>query len=192
LERYLGALGVTSWSALWFREFQRRGAPHFHLLLWGDGLGVLDLREARRWVSRAWADVVAHEHDGERRKHQKAGIRLEEMRTRSFGYAVAYASKPHQKKVPRGFANPGRWWGLWRVSVPAPIVFSGVLSLPALQRSVARLAATVRPHSPRFADRLPARVLDVVLRGWSSAVRVYGRDASAVALCLDLDGGPSG
>lgn len=189
LTRYLVGLGVTEWSALWFREFQRRGAPHFHLLLWGDGLGVLELRQAGRWLSRAWAAVVDHPDAAQRRKHEKAGTRIEAMRTRSFAYAVTYASKPRQKRVPDGFGSPGRWWGLWRASVPAPITFSGTLSLPTLQRLVDRLSASVREHSAQFADALPRRVLGVVGRGWPVSVRVHGRAAAAVALGWDLEAG---
>src|SRR5690606_31407134 len=40
----------------WKREFQRRGAPHFHLLLsWPEGVGLGPLR---LWVARAWYEVV--------------------------------------------------------------------------------------------------------------------------------------
>lgn len=56
----------TTWSAAWWLEFQRRRAPHVHLILWNSG-GVFGagqaerLVEVRRWVSRAWAEVVAGE-----------------------------------------------------------------------------------------------------------------------------------
>jgi len=186
LTRFLAALGVTDWSALWFREFQRRGAPHFHLLLWGDGLSMLDLRQARRWMATAWAEVVAHPNPDEFAKHRRAGTGLEVMRTQSFAYAVAYANKPHQKQVPEGFASPGRWWGLWRASVPSPIVFSGDVPLPILERVVEALAASVAQHSPKFAAKLPQRFADVVGRGWAFGARVHGSQAASVMLGADL------
>lgn len=188
LTRYLASLGVTSWSALWFREFQRRGAPHFHLLLWGPGLAALDVRQARRWLARAWADVVAHPDPKEFAKHRKAGTGLDEYRAGHFGYAVAYATKPHQKQVPDGFAQPGRWWGLWNADVPRPVVLSVEIPLPLLEGIVYRLAQTVAEHSPGFAAKMPANCARVLRDGWAFSARVFGRDAAR--LLLDVDFSP--
>lgn len=41
-------------SALWKLEYQRRGAPHFHLLMWGFPLADRD------WLAHSWAEIVAH------------------------------------------------------------------------------------------------------------------------------------
>ena len=35
LDRKLEKLGIPSWSALWFLEFQQRGAPHLHIIIFG-------------------------------------------------------------------------------------------------------------------------------------------------------------
>ena len=59
LGRYFRKLGYE-WSALWFLEFQKRGAPHFHLIIWGPTMRLLDHRRARRWALSAWADIVSH------------------------------------------------------------------------------------------------------------------------------------
>lgn len=186
LERYLASLGVTDWSALWFREFQRRGAPHFHLLLWGAGLSCLDIRQARRWLAVAWAELVAHPDPREFAKHRKAGTGLEVCRSKSFAYAVSYATKPHQKQVPDDFDRPGRWWGLWRASVPAPVVLSEVLPLPVVAAIVERLAARVHQFSPIFAAMLPHRFHRVTSAGWPFAARVFGAAAAGELLQADL------
>lgn len=41
-------------SAIWKLEYQRRGAPHFHLLLWGFPHGDKD------WIAGAWVEIVRH------------------------------------------------------------------------------------------------------------------------------------
>lgn len=186
LSRYLASLGVLEWSALWFREFQRRGAPHFHLILWGPGLSVLDLRQARRWLTRAWTEIVDHPVASEKAKHRKAGTKLEKYRTDHFGYAVAYATKPHQKKVPDDFASPGRFWGLWQANVPRPVVFSVSVPLPLLVDIVDRLAATIEKHSPSYASKLRHNFADVTGSGWSFGARVFGRTAADVLLGFDF------
>jgi hypothetical protein len=120
--RYVKRFGVSSWSALWFLEFQERGAPHVHLLVWGlDGV-KRDL--LRKWSSRAWARIVGHADKSEFQKHLKAGSSIQKMRAKHFGYAAKYASKMRQKVVPAEFSDVGRFWGLWSCTLPAGEVFS--------------------------------------------------------------------
>jgi hypothetical protein len=99
---------------LWCLEFQKRGAPHYHILI--DNPGPLD---DRLWVSRRWFDVVG---SGDH-KHLLAGTRVERLRSKEGGkrYVVKYASKMRQKKVPDGYANVGRFWGHSRNVKPIPI-----------------------------------------------------------------------
>lgn len=68
-------------------------------------------RDFNQWVSGAWADVVSHPDPIESMKHEAAGTRVERMRKRHFGYAMACASKPRQKVVPDGFLDGGHFWG---------------------------------------------------------------------------------
>ena len=93
------------WSACWFLEFQRRGAPHFHIFLTHD--------IPKDWCSDAWFDVV---NSGDE-KHRRAGTRCERLRSGrngTIGYARKYATKREQKQVPDLFAasGVGRWWGV--------------------------------------------------------------------------------
>jgi hypothetical protein len=112
LNRFLAWLrsrGIKSY--LWFLEFQRRGAPHVHLLIdgWIDKDAV-----ARRW----YAAVGSGDE-----KHLRAGTRTERIRERRGGahYAVKYAAKAEQKRVPAGFRDVGRFWGHSRDVRPEPI-----------------------------------------------------------------------
>lgn len=99
---------------LWFLEWQKRGAPHFHIL--ATALG--ELRTVQLWVSRTWYDVV---QSGDER-HLKAGTRCETIRSRDGArhYAVKYASKMKQKLVPAGYHDVGRFWGCSRAVRPHP------------------------------------------------------------------------
>lgn len=161
MRRWCARRGIKL-SALWFLEFQKRGAPHFHYLLWdkapeeGHGTALDDAfrREFIRWVSMAWADVVAHPDPMERMKHEAAGTRVERMRTGHFGYAMAYASKPRQKIVPDGFQDVGRFWGLINYRMPQPIEFWFEDTIETVKRYV---EATVQPlveHSEGFATKV--------------------------------------
>ncbi len=92
-------------SVLWFLEFQRRGAPHIHLML----RGVRVYRPMQRWVSETWYRICG---TGDER-HLRAGTRLERIRNPNGArnYAVKYASKMVQKSVPEAYRNVGRFWG---------------------------------------------------------------------------------
>ena len=86
---------------LWFIEFQKRGAPHFHLLIDKDPT-------RQKWrVSRDWFEIVGSWDE----KHLRAGTRCEEMRRSGARYAVKYAMKMKQKRVPKIYRDVGRFWG---------------------------------------------------------------------------------
>lgn len=112
---------------LWFLEFQRRGAPHFHLFVseaLPEPLGEM-LRSAGRvrktvrvhwpwqdWVSEVWFRIVKSGDE----KHLLAGAAWEAIE--SPDGAARYASKEcykvWQKAVPKAFQNVGRFWGASR------------------------------------------------------------------------------
>jgi len=91
-------------AGVWKLEPQKRGAPHFHLLVWGAGYIELLL-----WVSRAWFQVVK---SGDIR-HLHAGTRVEMVK--SLSGSRWYASKYLGKEVDgEGWQYPGRWWGIFQ------------------------------------------------------------------------------
>lgn len=89
---------------IWKMEYQERGAPHFHLLVWG--LDRFSLTFLRKWVSRAWFEVVG---SGDER-HLKAGTNVQ--RVRSWRGVMFYASKYMGKEVEVADDEPGRFWGM--------------------------------------------------------------------------------
>lgn len=101
-------------SYLWCLEFQKRGAPHYHILLDNP-----DILKHKQWVSNRWYEIV----DSKDPKHLLAGTRCERMRTSEGGrrYIVKYAQKMRQKKVPEAYRNVGRFWGHSRDLKPEPI-----------------------------------------------------------------------
>lgn len=107
LNAFLTALRrkVNNLNYLWFLEFQKRGAPHVHILV--RGLRVH--RPTQAWVSETWYRLCA---TGDPR-HLLAGTRLERVRKPdgARNYAVKYAHKMVQKAVPPDYRNVGRFWG---------------------------------------------------------------------------------
>jgi hypothetical protein len=78
-------------------------APHFHLLVWGVGLGDL-----RGFVSQAWFETVAS-GDG---RHLRAGTRVE--MPRSFKGVMRYCGNELGKvEQATPVDTVGRWWGFY-------------------------------------------------------------------------------
>ncbi|HLW03938.1 MAG TPA: hypothetical protein VKT82_35145 [Ktedonobacterales bacterium] len=89
-------------AVTWKIEPQKRGAPHFHLLILGP------MRIDKHWLSRAWYEVV----DSGDEKHLRAGTKIEVVR--SYRGAVSYTSKymaKVQEMEPDEAEAWGRWWG---------------------------------------------------------------------------------
>jgi len=88
-------------AAIWKLEFQKRGAPHFHLLVWGVKYAHLVLS-----VSKLWYEVVGSGDD----RHLRAGTRVENVR--DWRGVMAYASKYLGKLESVPTNEPGRFWGV--------------------------------------------------------------------------------
>lgn len=102
---------------LWFLEFQKRGAPHIHLLIdWPLPTRKLHKSQFRIRVANAWYRLVASGDP----LHRKAGTRTERIRLPNGAarYAVKYAFKMKQKVVPVDYRNVGRFWGCSRKVIP--------------------------------------------------------------------------
>ncbi len=109
---------------LWFLEFQVRGAPHVHILCEAKHPGTDGHRLfAEAWCSAQKLDPATTHWDHKRgyqyflrnrcyRFHCRAK-QWETVREKNGAkrYALMYAQKPHQKKVPKAFSNVGRFWG---------------------------------------------------------------------------------
>jgi hypothetical protein len=89
-------------AAVWKLEPQKRGAPHYHLLVFG----VEQIPHS--WLRQAWYEVVG---SGDAR-HLLAGTRVE--RVKSWRGVMSYAAK-YLGKVETMAEWPdyvGRWWGV--------------------------------------------------------------------------------
>ncbi|GEM_PF-6172499 len=142
---------------IWFLEFQKRGAPHFHILVSVDlsqCTGGLIRKYRRRdgqtlwfdtnqvmhnWVSERWAKIVAtnkywRSSPQDYEKHRRVGCSWEQLRLQDAGvrYVLKHFSKKSQKQVPQGFQDVGRFWGASR-NVRKSIVPIKVLNVDALQ-----------------------------------------------------------
>lgn len=136
---------VRRWPSVWgvWRlEFQKRGAPHFHFLLFDgaqvEGKKVWDAarqkdriipdpqsehnREVMEWISKTWYRIVK---SGDPR-HLAAGTRIEPIQTwegMSY-YASKYLAKLPDEGgfVPAKYEGTGRFWGKigktrWKVTI---------------------------------------------------------------------------
>ena len=112
------------WVCLWKLEFQKRGAPHWHSLVRVPALvrGV----PFEQWLSRTWADCVAHPDPEEYAKHLAAGTGVD-FSGKDFSdprrialYFMGHSAKSqdgkeYQHVVPKLWQapgkGPGRFWG---------------------------------------------------------------------------------
>ena len=90
---------------VWRREFQRRGAPHYHIAIWNTPT------MSARWLSRSWFEVVGSGDD----RHLAAGTKLEFPRSRNawVSYLAKELGKTHQSTCARLYrGGVGRSWGI--------------------------------------------------------------------------------
>lgn len=102
---------------LWTKEFQRRGAVHFHLVIFWRR--VPHLEQYRRWVSREWNEVAELGDE----LHAKAGTNVRPVRTEDVAGGqrlTRYLTKHLVKRAQKQPIDPntgeviptGRMWGV--------------------------------------------------------------------------------
>lgn len=113
---------------IWKLEFQRRGAPHFHLWTAPPTAAGKSGLTFRQWCSHAWAEVVDHPEPEQRRLHELAGTAVDTLEgiracdpKRLAIYFTKhsspnnYSDKEYQHIVPAAWRapgkGPGRFWG---------------------------------------------------------------------------------
>jgi hypothetical protein len=96
-----------TFAAFWRLGIQRRGAWHFHLLLF-VGSSVGQVGELRRFISSSWYEVTGKVSEG----HLRAGTRVEAVKKwkQVTSYVERYMAKP--EAFPEGLQT-GRIWGVW-------------------------------------------------------------------------------
>jgi len=126
LHRAFPAAGVV-----WKLELQRRGAPHFHCLVWGA-----EYAELLAWASRAWYECVGSADE----RHLRAGVRVERLRT--WRGVRSYASKYLGKTGDWG--DLGRVWGVrYRDNIP----WAEAVRVYCSDRQAARLMRYLRRYA---------------------------------------------
>lgn len=93
-----------SYGMIWRLEMQERGAPHFHLVLFGQKFIHYS------WVAKTWNKIVGGDLD-----HLKAGTRVERLKNGRQGmfYISKYLGKQDQSIIEKG--GCGRFWGVRRL-----------------------------------------------------------------------------
>ena len=94
-------------AAFWRLGYQRRGAPHFHLLLFIPP-SFRSIAALRTFVSASWYEICGRISEG----HLQAGTRVEQVR--SWKKATSYAEKylAREEEFPKSLET-GRIWGVW-------------------------------------------------------------------------------
>jgi hypothetical protein len=157
-KRFERATGIPL-RAVWVREFQRRGAPHFHLLaLWPK---CIDGQLSQRWLSRVWYEIVGSEDP----RHLRAGTGVDYDKSlqgaldpkRVAAYFAAYTGagkdKDYQHQAPEGWTNEngstGRYWGnrgVDKATAEAPVTADDVVELKRMMRRIIRAQKRTAPR----------------------------------------------
>lgn len=177
-------------SALWRIEFQKRGAPHFHVLVYG----VRFIK--KEWVKLAWSRVLSgqfHASDG-----REPFTRIEKIRTATgamfylskyvakhsdgFNY-VPYLAKADSAYLDNG-SDVGRHWGVeWRDCLPFGKAFVVELTSEVWRR----LRAAMVDLMPKFVDEWPNNGLRMWMGSgaadWVMACAYHARDR---LICSDV------
>jgi hypothetical protein len=98
-------------GVIWKLEFQKRGAAHFHCLIWG--LPAVPYHELARWFAENWYQVVGSGDPLHLAWHLgELGNTPCLQFVRSWRGVWAYASKYLAKTDLAKSENPGRFWGV--------------------------------------------------------------------------------
>lgn len=117
---------------MWWLEFQKRGAPHIHLI-------TTCPFPALTYISLLWYKIVGSKN----KKHLMLGADVRPFYGNLSGDEIAeiYATKMDQKAKPAGYSNVGRYWGCSN-NLTEPVVFISGLSEASAEevRALARTA----------------------------------------------------
>lgn len=97
-------------AGVWKLEPQKRGAPHFHLLIWG-----VEDDDLTMFVPVAWYEIVGSGDINHLLWHKgKLGNKHCVQKIEKQRGVFWYASKYMSKEVAETFSDWGRWWGVFR------------------------------------------------------------------------------
>lgn len=122
----------------WKLESQKRGAPHYHLLVWGIKFSYLYV-----FASKNWFEVVGSGDE----KHFRAGTRVE--RIRSSNGAMSYCAKYMGKIEGSWIEGVGRYWG-FRGCIPWADVVRLEVNNPVAVQMIRYLRRYIHAKSRSF------------------------------------------
>lgn len=100
---------------VWKLEPQKRGAPHFHVLIWVPWTMTKRIhRKMRNFISKTWNETIYKGHRSEAQlKNLKAGTQLKFLTNPDTykKYLSKYVSKEVEGHKLPWWARPGRFWG---------------------------------------------------------------------------------
>ena len=165
-------------QGVWRLEFQKRGAPHFHIMLLD--CPYVDVGElCWMWKSTCHTWDMAHELLGVDLKL------ISDSRQEALiaSYLAKYIAKVDEEDLKNDKHHAGRWWGKWNIEEPAPMEFE--ISDREAQRIVAFvLGARVgnqgwQPVDPTlctvFGCRLGSSEFGELVRGYQNLIRKPAR-----------------
>ena len=164
-------------SAIWRLEPQKRGAPHYHLLIYQkDGKPPFLPKE---WIAESWSQVLG-EYSSE--EHLKAGTRIESLRSsRGAAFYVAkYCAKlPEDDDFPEDWSRAGRLWGSFNKKA-LPVAKQYEMHLHSEIEQAATLFVMKDAYKSAFIHRMAAKyeksgenasdALSLAIVDWSDAV----------------------
>lgn len=158
-KKHVDALGkrlnrLGPYGFFWRFEYQKRGAPHFHLIVYG----VKHLHRFRTWLAKTWYEICGTGLHA----HLQAGTQADWVRSHKgvMHYAAKYLSKEGQKKI----ADPstgeivntgdGRQWGVvGRKNIPWAEMARIIVSTIAGWR-LGRFLGNFTEYRPLFLGRV--------------------------------------
>lgn len=147
-------------GGFWKQEFQKRGALHFHLLLYG--IAPEDARTVQRWIAEHWCRLIGDAYpEDEREKHlwwhlrdgweKRRGERLPDYDSNEDNFQqvndfAGYFAKYYGKDDSAGLLPepvPGKWWGRFNRA-----------NIPFAERKEIELPVRVRIHAQRVGRKI--------------------------------------
>ena len=134
---------------LWRLEFQKRGAPHFHLLLFDAPF------LCKFCLSYDWYKSVGSND----RKHLKHGTNVRGVASQGengkiISYVAKYAAKPLDNQAVKDDSWTGRYYGRWNIETPDPIEITiDIRSAVRVALGALSLGRRGAPYEPAFLTR---------------------------------------
>jgi hypothetical protein len=157
MDRYFKDLMGDTWRL----EFQRRGAPHFHLIVGFRNESVVSTGVLESWFRENWIDIVGMRGDGAAWDHAVKVIRVSKNRSgdgigQLVGYVVKDAMKVDQAEYVSEYGEKvmtGRVWGR-RGNLPVREALQLECTPQQWEKVISALSERARGHGSFYLDHL--------------------------------------